>query len=166
MVEASPTGQPHWIEVGLQGSVPKPVMQEARYLIHRYAVATYCVLDLLDESELLQQLPQWLEETPAGSPAIPSPIFYLALAIGAQTCPEDMDDKADLYFGYGRYLTALGCMEEPSIVTVQCYAMVTFYMLGSSRRNATFMNLGIAVRAAYALGLHRHDIAKLFPLDE
>ena len=40
------------------------------------------------------------------------------------------------------------------------------YMLGASRRNAAFMYLGVAVRAAYALGLHKADITTLFASSE
>jgi len=35
-------------------------------------------------------------------------------------------------------------------------------MLGAARRNAAFMNLGIAARAAYAMGLHKREVSDLF----
>lgn len=165
MVETSPDGQPHWIDGGLRGPPTKPSLEEAAYLIRRYMIATNCVLDLFDEPDLLNHLPQWLGIV-AEESSIPSSTYYLILAIGAQTCPEDKDEVADVYFNYGRYLTALSCMEDPSITTIQCYVMITMYMLGASRRNAAFMNLGLAVRAAYALGLHRRDISRLFPQSE
>ncbi|PVH71099.1 hypothetical protein DL98DRAFT_540329 [Cadophora sp. DSE1049] len=64
------------------------------------------------------------------------------------------------------YLISSTFTEDPSIMTVQVYALITMYLLGASRRNAAFMYLGIAVRAAYALGLHREDVASLFPAEE
>jgi hypothetical protein len=124
-------------------------------------LATNCVLDLFDESELLEDLPQWLESSSEAVDSV-SPMYYLVLAIGAQTSPENKDNVADSCFNYGRYLTASRFMDDPSILTVQSYALITMFMLGASRRNAAFMNLGIAVRAAYALGLHRRDISDLF----
>ena len=40
------------------------------------------------------------------------------------------------------------------------------YLLGACRRNSSFMYLGIAVRAAYAVGLHRHEVSRAFPIHE
>lgn len=73
---------------------------------------------------------------------------------------------AKLYFDQGRNLTASYFLKGPCIATVQVYAMSTMYLLGASRRNAAFMHLGTAVRAAYTHGLHRSDIAILFPVVE
>ncbi|KIX01252.1 uncharacterized protein Z518_08977 [Rhinocladiella mackenziei CBS 650.93] len=97
---------------------------------------------------------------------IPRSIYYLVLAIGAQSSPENTDDLAERHFDYGRYLTAQRFLEDASMWTVRSYALVTMYMLNSYRRNTAFMSLGIAVRAAYALGLHSKEVASLFPRDE
>ncbi|GAD94129.1 hypothetical protein NECHADRAFT_53697 [Paecilomyces variotii No. 5] len=164
MVEAPPDNQ-HWINIGTRASAPKPNIDEARYLIRRYMIATNCILDLFDEAELLENLSTWLKDEREAT-LLPSTIYYLVFAIGAQTSPEDKEEISGLYFNYGRYLTALRHAEEPSIVAVQCYAMISFYLLAASRRNAAYMNLGIAIRAAQALGLHRRDISKLFARDE
>lgn len=37
---------------------------------------------------------------------------------------------------------------------VRVFLLMSFYMLGACRRNAAFMYLGVAARAAVALGLH------------
>lgn len=37
---------------------------------------------------------------------------------------------------------------------VRVFVLMSFYMLGACRRNAAFMYLGVASRAAVALGLH------------
>jgi hypothetical protein len=161
MVEDTPDGHPNWIDAHSRGVVPKPSLAEATDLIHQYILATNCILDLFDESYLLQHLAQWLESTSEALDSVSS-MYYLVLAIGAQTSPEEKDDIAESYFNYGRYLTTSNFMEDPSIWTVQSYALITMFMLGASRRNAAFMNLGIAVRAGYALGLHRREISDLF----
>jgi hypothetical protein len=162
-VETTPSG--NWIDAHSRGPILKPSLKEATDLIHQYMLATNCILDIFDESDLLERLPQWLEDPsdtidPAGS------IYYLVLAVGAQTSPEDKDSIAESYFNYGRYLTTSYFMDDPSILTIQSYALITMFMLGASRRNAAFMNLGIAVRAAYALGLHRKEISNLFDPSE
>lgn len=162
MVECAPEGQPGWLHAQLP---PQLTELEASYLIKRYIFATNCILDLFDESDLLKQLIQWLPNQHQDKGVLSS-MYYLVFAIGAQTSPDDKDELAQVFFDYGRYLTASNLMDDPSISTVQAYSLITMYMLGASRRNAAFMHFGMAVRAAYALGLHRADIATLFSPSE
>ncbi|KIW90302.1 uncharacterized protein Z519_08946 [Cladophialophora bantiana CBS 173.52] len=161
MLEAAPDGRPNWLYTDSKGTPPTPTLVEAEYLVRSYFLANNCVLDLFDEADLFKNLQPWLERKSAETDAL-TPIYYLVFALGAQTCPDDKDQLAETYFSYGRYFTAVSFAEDPSISTVQAYAMITMYLLGASRRNAAFMNLGTAVRAAYALGLHRKEIAALF----
>lgn len=161
MVEDGPPGQAHWLDSHLHGPVPKPSLGEATNLINQYILATNCVLDLFDKSELVEHLPQWLDGRPDGSEPFGS-MYYLVLAIGAQTSSEDKDDIAELYFNYGRYLTVFRYMEDPSLSSVQSHLLIGMFMLGAARRNAAFMNLGVAARAAYAIGLHKREVSDLF----
>ncbi|KAK4990719.1 hypothetical protein LTR66_006722 [Elasticomyces elasticus] len=165
MVEDTPVGHPHWLDAQMQGTAFKHSLSLATLLVRQYMLATNCVLDLFDEAELLEQLPQWLDGTSDAAESLSS-MYYLILAIGAQTSPEDKDELAESYFNYGRYLTARRYMEDPSILTIQAYALITMFMLGAARRNAAFMNLGIAVRAAYALGIHKRQVSDLFTVNE
>jgi hypothetical protein len=161
MVESVPEGLATWLHAADTQPPIKPSLDEAVYLTRWYILATNCVLDLFDEGDLLGNLPGWLNDSSDQNGALTT-IYNLVFAIGAQTCLEDKDTVANRYFDYGRYLTASYFMEDPSITTVQVCALITMYLLGSSRRNAAFMYLGTAVRAAYALGLHRYDVSKLF----
>ncbi|CAK7203039.1 hypothetical protein SEUCBS139899_005768 [Sporothrix eucalyptigena] len=47
-----------------------------------------------------------------------------------------------------------GMLEDPSVDMVRAFLLLAFYMLGECRRNAAYMYLGVAARAAIALGLH------------
>ncbi|RVX73237.1 hypothetical protein B0A52_02365 [Exophiala mesophila] len=161
MVETAIKGKPSWLETGLRQTPPRFTLAEATYLVRRYLLATNCVLDLFDEAHLLQNLPSWLERQPTETDVV-STTYYLVFALGAQTCPEDKEELAETCFSYGRYYTVVSFTEDPSISSVQAYALITMYLLNASRRNAAFMNLGTAVRAAYALGLHRKEVAALF----
>lgn len=59
MVEASPEGKPDWLNANKQREPPQVNLENAQYLIGRYLFATNCVLDLFDESELLEHLEAW-----------------------------------------------------------------------------------------------------------
>lgn len=135
---------------------------------------------MYDEAELKENMIWWLQQQ---SPKDQSPdssresltsadsaaqeaIFFLIFAIGAQASPEDNDELPERYFNYGRYLTVCGATVEPSISNIQAYILLSMYLLAASRRNASFMYLGIAVRAAYALGIHWSDINAAFEPSE
>ncbi|KAK2693458.1 hypothetical protein QWA68_007046 [Fusarium oxysporum] len=165
IVEASPETRRGWILSSAQNPPPRQSEQELDYLVKWYMQSANCVLLLFDQKELDQGIRKWIEDgQDIADPA--SSVYYLVFAIGAQTGPEDKDDLAETFFNYARYLTVETLIEEPGIVTIQALVLIAMYLLGASRRNAAFMYLGMGVRAAYAIGLHRHDIASLFSANE
>lgn len=77
----------------------KPTSEDANYLIHWYILATNCVLDAVDQHELFQGMSEWLlcsREEPCETSAI----YYLVLALGAQSCPESRDSDAEKNFNF------------------------------------------------------------------
>lgn len=140
--------------------VEPPTNEEAQRLARQFVLATSPLLDLFDLQEFHPRLANWVAN-PSGDEDTVSSIFYLVLAIGAQV--SDIDQTvAEQYFGSGRQLAFSAFQETPSIHTIQSYILVSMYMLGACRRNGSFMNLGIALRAAYAVGIHRKDANALF----
>jgi Fungal specific transcription factor domain/Fungal Zn(2)-Cys(6) binuclear cluster domain len=164
MVEAAPNDQSDWSR-GISEPL-KPSLLQAKRLIQSFFTSTNGVLDLFDE-DVFENISEWLENASSGEPQLPSSIYFLVFAIGAQTCSEeDLDVAAESYFSYGRYLTATTFMEEPSILIIQLTVLISMFLLGAARRNGAFMYLGIAVRAAYALGLHLEEVARKFTAQE
>ncbi|KAJ6015078.1 hypothetical protein N7540_009669 [Penicillium herquei] len=139
---------------------PPPSNEEAQRLARQYVLATSPLLDLVDLEEFYPRLANWVEN-PSGDEDTVSSIFYLVLAIGAQVSDVNQT-TAEQYFSSGRQLAFSAFQETPSIHTIQSYILVSMYMLGACRRNGAFMNLGIALRAAYAVGIHRKDANALF----
>lgn len=163
MVEETPVEQPNWIVEIVKQPPRGPSPTEAQYFLKWYTLSTACVVNLFDENQLYDSLTTWLENTQGGVEQDPmSAIYFLVLAIGAQTAPDDLDELAERLFNYGRFLTMSGPMEDISIVTAQANILITAYLLGASRRNAAFVHLGSAVRTAHVLGLHRSDVNAFF----
>ncbi|KAE8356945.1 hypothetical protein BDV28DRAFT_125952 [Aspergillus coremiiformis] len=144
--------------------VPPPSSEDAQRLARQYVLATSPLLDLFDVNEFYSQLLNWVQN-PTGDEDTVSSIFYLVLAIGAQVSDTNQT-LAEKYFVSGRQLAFSAFTETPSLNTIQSYVLISMYMLGACRRNGAFMNLGIALRAAYAVGIHRKDANTLFCMRE
>ncbi|KAK4071700.1 transcriptional regulator family: Fungal Specific TF [Trichoderma aggressivum f. europaeum] len=79
----------------------------------------------------------------------------LVIAIGAQCkSPMDAQQIGPAYFRQAQQRAFAGMLEDPNIDMVRAFLLMAFYMLGHCRRNTAFMYLGIASRAAVALGMH------------
>jgi hypothetical protein len=162
LVENTPATRPHASPEAY--SDIKPSLGEAKDLVRHYLLATSGILDLFDPADIMQHLARWVNDASTETD-FTSSIYYLVLAIGAQVRPgpgEGHEVAGEAYFNRGRHSVAANFMDDPSVFAVQSHALITMYMLTVCRRNGAFINLGIAVRAAYALGLHRSDISALF----
>ena len=137
-----------------------PSNEEAQRLAGQYVLATSPLLDLFDLHEFHPRLANWVDN-PRGDEDTVSSIFYLVLAIGVQVSSNNQT-LAEQYFVSGRQLAFAAFTETPSLYTIQSYVLISMYMLGACRRNGAFMNLGTALRAAYAVGIHRKDANALF----
>lgn len=99
--------------------------------------------------------------TPDGISSLPSlkqASIDLVIAIGAQCdSPASAKSIGQASFRNARRQAFMGFLEDPDIDMVRTFLLMAFYMLGECRRNAAFMYLGIAAKAALALGLHSRD---------
>ncbi|KAJ5700047.1 hypothetical protein N7536_003060 [Penicillium majusculum] len=162
LVDEDPSVPINWIQASIEP--PRPSKTDTYYYLRWYASATSCVLDLFGYEELATEIIPWLER-PAAADAT-SCINFLVLAIGAQCGPQDRDTQADAYFTYGRYLASAQHLESANISTVQIYCLIAAYLLNATRPTAASMHLGVAIRTAHSLGIHRADISILFSAAE
>ncbi|KAF2993754.1 hypothetical protein E8E13_001353 [Curvularia kusanoi] len=128
--------------------------EEAVRLLNWFLYSTSGYLDLFDLERVRAELVAWIASSQEGS-NLQSAIFYLVLAIGAQTYPNGLDLMADEYFNYGRHLGLGYAMAEANHATLQYLSLVSAYLMGQSLMHAAFIQIGSAVRAALVLGLHR-----------
>lgn len=145
------------------GAGPLPDINEALDLMRDYFVAVSGALDLFDVSTVTADIHDWIAH-PMRSKWPNCSIFYLVLALGAQGRGGGLvdDRNAEQYFTQGRSHATVHLVDNPSLSTVQAFCMITWYMLTGCRQNAALMNLGIAVQAAYAIGVHRQEANAAF----
>jgi hypothetical protein len=92
-------------------------------------------------------------------------IMYLAIAYAAQArCSTAMDvHRAQSFYNRGRQIALLELTHDPTLETVQAFILISLYMLGCSRRNGAYLNIGIAISAAKSIGCHRDETNAQFP---
>src|SRR5690348_1434335 len=93
---------------------------------------------------------------PNGQSDTKSALGDVIVAIGAQSSKSNPTtvQAERFFFARAQRRAFSGMLESPSIDLVRLFLLMSFYMLGACRRNAAFMYLGVASRAAVALGFH------------
>jgi hypothetical protein len=142
-------------------------LSTAHSLAEQFLVTTSGTLDLFDPQWLISEVSAWVEHRSLQSEPR-SAIVHLVLGIGAQGRAQNETDElvAEQCFAYGRKLAMFTLMDDPSLSTIQAFALITYYMFAACRRNAAFTNMGVAVRAAYTLGIHLHEANNAFAQEE
>ncbi|KAH7231924.1 hypothetical protein B0J15DRAFT_517887 [Fusarium solani] len=130
------------------------------------AVSTYLsvatgLVDLFDNRRLLEDLILWanLDQKPDDATTV---VNLLVLAIGRQM---DNEELAQDYFEYARDKAYANLSGNLSVTSIQIFTLITLYMLCSCQINGAFLFFGIAVRAAYSVGIHRTEVNARFGPD-
>ena len=159
LIEQSTTIQ----DVRIDSGEPALELSNALDLARQFFIACSGALDLFNSSFIIEQIQIWVQD-PKRSQWPSRSIFYLVLAIGAQARARGYadDHAAEHYFGLGRQYAIIDLVDDPSLLTVQAFSMIAWYMVTACRRNGALMYLGFAVQAAYSLGIHRHEANVVF----
>lgn len=76
-------------------------------------------------------------------------------------------DRAEVFYLNAKSLSdPINGLEDADFWSVQALLLMTVYMLTKSKRNTAFALLGMAIRSAYALGLHRDETLSIFCQEE
>ncbi|RDA83892.1 hypothetical protein CP532_3361, partial [Ophiocordyceps camponoti-leonardi (nom. inval.)] len=157
-------------DISLGGRVP-PVLSptDVASAVANYLAMTTGLVDLFDDRlRLLEGLTQWasgrrrLVDDDDNDDNCCSAVNFLVLAIGRLL---DDEHLSRVYFDRGRDLASASLDGSLDVTTVQAFTLVTVYMLCSCRINGAFLFFGIAVRAAYSLGVHRSEVNARFGVD-
>ena len=145
------------------GAVPPAVNVEGiGDAVSAYLSVTTGLVDLFDHSRLVEDLALWASQglRQERSDDMTSAVNYLVLAIGCQKT--DAENLAQAYFDFARDHSFTNLGGNLSIGTAQAFVLITLYMLGACQINGAFMFFGIAVRAAYSIGIHRTEVNSRF----
>lgn len=149
---------------GAGAAAPKVALDDIAATVAAYRCVTSGMADLFaSDARLVDSICAWAgASNPAAthraedlSPAV----CYLVLAIGTQQRDEE---RAQLYFEFARDHALASLNGSLSVDTVQAFLLVTIYMLCACQINGAFLFFGIAVRAAYSIGLHRTEVNSRF----
>ncbi|KAL7820242.1 fungal-specific transcription factor domain-containing protein [Trichoderma aethiopicum] len=140
------------------------------FLVQTFFVNTNGLIDLFDRATFYQYLDACYSGPLEVNPSTLC-IVYLTLAIGLVLAPPAPDSPEELMMksveegGRERaeaLFRAAKCLSDPhngvehaDLWMIQAWTLMAIYMLIISKRNAAYAYCGMAVRAAYSLGLHR-----------
>ncbi|KAL3455839.1 hypothetical protein BJX64DRAFT_271638 [Aspergillus heterothallicus] len=139
------------------------ITQEQAYL-RTFYIATSGFINVFSDTESRQMLGTSPPTTDTANKTMVA-LRDIMIAIGAQSSKSDPARVERFFFTRAQQCAFAGMLENPSFNLIRLFILMAFYMMGACRRNAAFMYLGVAARAAAALGLHLTDFASL-ELDE
>ncbi|PFH60081.1 hypothetical protein XA68_11499 [Ophiocordyceps unilateralis] len=146
----------------LGGCPPAVSPEHVEAAVEGYLAMTTGLVHLFDHRRrLLDDLTHWAGSNDDADSSS-SAVNYLVLAIGRLL---DDEHLSLVYFEHGRNIASASLDSSLGVATVQAFTLVTVYMLCSCRINGAFLFFGIAVRAAYSLGVHRSEVNARFGPD-
>lgn len=143
------------------GGAPEVRPTDVHGAVTAYLTATMGMVDLFDNSKLVDDLLLWanLARKPDDATSV---VNYLVLAVGRH---RDDEELSQAYFEYARDRAYADLSGNLSVGTVQAFILITVYMLCSCQINGAFLFFGVAVRAAHSVGLHRTEVNARFGPD-
>ncbi|EED22426.1 C6 transcription factor, putative [Talaromyces stipitatus ATCC 10500] len=125
-------------------------------LIQTYFQVCSGFFDLFDKDDIMRLLQIETSSSGRRINKEETAVLYLIIAIGGQCRGSNTSDfpYATKYSSMGQQYAFEGMLRDPSINMLRAFLLMAFYMLGACHRNAAYMYLGVASKAAAALGLH------------
>ena len=152
------------VDGGGRGGSNSPPVDRAVVLlaVERYLATTAGLIDFFEDKKLKKDMMAWAALRGGGALGAASTLNYLILAIGLQL---ENPEVAQIYFEHARAKAYEGLLGDLGVETIQVFVLVTVYMLCSCQINGAFLFFGLAVRAAYSIGLHRTEVNARFGQD-
>ncbi|ETS85784.1 hypothetical protein PFICI_03809 [Pestalotiopsis fici W106-1] len=150
-----------------------PDIKTASILVNSYFINTIGFVEVFDRRIFRDQFDQCFQDPLTIDPSVRC-LLNLVFAIGlvlAKPEPESEEEEvikklrehkginhAEVFFRNAKALAdPESGFENANIWSVQALCLMAIYMLSVSKRNAAYAYYGMAVRSAFALGLHREE---------
>lgn len=158
-----------------------PDQKTARVLVNAFFIHTHGLLQIFDREQFLEALDRCYTDPLSTEPpwlCLLNLIFAIGLtmatplsgssdALIVDKLRSEHLDRAEVFYLNAKSLNdPMTGFEDQDFWSVQALLLMSFYMLAKSKRNTAFALLGMAVRSAQALGLHREETMVIFGLDE
>ncbi|KAB8231336.1 uncharacterized protein BDW43DRAFT_282791 [Aspergillus alliaceus] len=136
--------------------LPSCTENELSDLVATFFVATCGVMDLFEQDQIMSFLSNWVNDR-ARIDNRSRAVLCLVIACAAQMRSTTAAERnmAQSFYQHGRQIGLLELTNDPTIETIQVFALISLYMLGCCWRNGASLNLGIAISAAKSLGYHQ-----------
>ncbi|KAL2002918.1 hypothetical protein VTN02DRAFT_5572 [Thermoascus thermophilus] len=174
ILEASVSTPPRY-----QHTYALPDKEAAYFLVDSFFAHTKGIMHIFDELTFKQRVDRTYQNPLAAEPSWLC-ILHLVFANGLQlrannphiSAPEaailkrlssDKFERSEMFFLAAKHLKdSVSGFEDGDFASIQALLLMTLYMLSAAKRNTAWIYFGMAVRLAYALGLHRVETQLIF----
>ncbi|KAH8193983.1 hypothetical protein TruAng_011854 [Truncatella angustata] len=155
-----------------------PDRRTADVLVESYFVNTSGLIEVFDRRTFLDQLNQCYFDPLTVDPAVICQlnlVFAIGLVLSKPVIGSEEEaiiqkvrenktvNRAEVFFRNAKGLAdPISGFEDADFWSVQALVLMVIYMLSVSKRNAAYAYYGMAVRSAFALGLHREEDSVIF----
>ncbi|KAJ3576961.1 hypothetical protein NPX13_g3545 [Xylaria arbuscula] len=142
-----------------------------KFLLHK------CFIEVFNKEVFLKSVEECYKDPLGVTPSLLC-LLYLVFAIGlVMSAPlpgsdeaavidklrDENTSRAELFFRSAKSLAdPVSGFEDADFWSIQALLLMSLYMLAVSKRNASYAYFGMAVRSAFALGLHREESMEVF----
>lgn len=158
-----------------------PDVKTARILVDSFFMNTHGLLHVFERRDFMAALESCYND-PLSAQSSWLCVFNLVLAVGLMLATprpgtneaavidklrnEQLDRTEIFYMNAKSFNDPLTGFEDADFWSVQALLLMAVYMLAKTKRNAAFTLLGMAVRSAYSMGLHREETMVIFSPEE
>ena len=142
-----------------------PPRKQADYFVTIYWTLVHPMFPVLDKAAFDKAyMDLWAGASPVDldlDESMMIVLINLVLALGCQHSDsydtDQRDSTAKTFFDRATDLLNLELIDTGSLETVQCFLLMTHYLQSTKNLSRCWMIVGIAVRMAQAIGLHRPE---------
>ncbi|KAF2264920.1 hypothetical protein CC78DRAFT_579876 [Lojkania enalia] len=158
-----------------------PDQNTAQVLVEAFFINTHGFLQMFERQKFLDDLERCYSDPLSTEPSwlcLLNLVFAIGLTMATplsgspdaliiEKLRSEHLDRAEVFYLNAKNLSdPMTGLEDQDFWSVQALLLMSVYMLAKSKRNTAFALLGMAVRSANALGLHREETMAIFNPEE